>query len=310
MSEKILIIKLSALGDFIQALGPMRAIRRHHADAHITLLTTTPLLSFAKACGYFDKIVIDQRPKFYDLYGWLNLKRFFKDGKFTRIYDLQNSDRSNAYFRLLSKTKRPEWVGTAKGASHQNTSQSRTAGHAFDGHVQTLSLAGIGQVETDDLSWINEDVSRFDIAKPYILIVAGSAPQHPQKRWPAPHYSTLAKSINKLGITPVLLGTMSESAVTSNIKSECPDAIDLTGQTSLFEIAVLARDAKAAIGNDTGPMHLIAPTGCPCLTLFSGHSNPKRHYPKGPNVQILQRENLADLSPDEVMTALNGILKS
>ena len=46
---RILIIKLGALGDFIQALGPFAAIRRHHADAHITLLTTDPFAAFAAA---------------------------------------------------------------------------------------------------------------------------------------------------------------------------------------------------------------------------------------------------------------------
>ena len=44
---RILVIKLGALGDVVQALGPMAAIRRHHADAHITALTApafAPLL--------------------------------------------------------------------------------------------------------------------------------------------------------------------------------------------------------------------------------------------------------------------------
>ena len=39
-NQNILIIKLGALGDFIQALGPMKSIRDHHPGTHITLLTT------------------------------------------------------------------------------------------------------------------------------------------------------------------------------------------------------------------------------------------------------------------------------
>ena len=61
-NEKILVIKLGALGDFIQALGPMAAIRKHHPDAHITILTTKPFENFAKDCGYFDEIWLDERP--------------------------------------------------------------------------------------------------------------------------------------------------------------------------------------------------------------------------------------------------------
>ncbi|HAK62204.1 MAG TPA: ADP-heptose--LPS heptosyltransferase, partial [Alphaproteobacteria bacterium] len=42
MKQRILVIKLGALGDFILAMGPFKAIRHHHAGAHITLLTTPP----------------------------------------------------------------------------------------------------------------------------------------------------------------------------------------------------------------------------------------------------------------------------
>ena len=47
-------IKLGALGDFIQACGPFRAIRDHHVGANITLLTTVPFVPLAEATGYFD----------------------------------------------------------------------------------------------------------------------------------------------------------------------------------------------------------------------------------------------------------------
>ncbi len=52
MSEaapRILVIKLGALGDFVQALGPAAAIRRHHRDAEITLLTTAPYAELGRA---------------------------------------------------------------------------------------------------------------------------------------------------------------------------------------------------------------------------------------------------------------------
>ena len=72
-TEKILVIKLSAFGDFILALGPMAAIRRHHADAQITLLTTAPFVSLARESGYFDDICVDLRPGLTDVRGWSRL---------------------------------------------------------------------------------------------------------------------------------------------------------------------------------------------------------------------------------------------
>lgn len=299
--EKILVIKLSALGDFIQALGPMAAIRKHHPDAHITVLTTKPFEHFAKECGYFDDIWLDARPKLLNIMNWVDLSKKLNEAGFTRVYDLQNNDRTAFYFRLFSKKNTPEWVGAAPGASHRNDSPDRTAGHAFDGHVQTLAIAGIRDVQVDKLEWMKGDLSTFALKKPYVVLVPGSAPGHPQKRWPTENYTRLAQILAPMGFQPVLIGTQAEAKVTATIAKNCPEALDLTGRTSLQQIAALGRGAAGTVGNDTGPMHLIAATGCPCLVLFSEHSNPVRHAPKGEHVNVLQKDNLEDLKPQDVL---------
>lgn len=300
--HKILVIKLGALGDFIQALGPMAAIRKHHKSAHITLLTTKPFEKFAKDCGYFDAIKIDTRPKLLQFKSLLKLKTFFSENNFERVYDLQNNDRTNFYFKLFG-IKKPEWVGTARGASHRNISPERTAGHAFDGHVQTLGLAGIKNIKPDELAWMETDISSYPLQKPFILLVPGCAPERPQKRWPAEHYAALANMLVEKGFQPVTIGTKSDESATKIIKDLCPQTLDLTAQTSLAQIATLARQASGAIGNDTGPMHLIGATSCPCLVLFSSHSDPVKHAPKGENVNVLQEDNLNNLSPETVLNA-------
>ncbi len=299
--KKILVIKLGALGDFIQALGPMAAIRKHHPDAEITLMTTAPYKEFAEGCGYFNHIWIDKKPGKLNISGWMSLRKKLTQGRFTRVYDLQNNDRTSLYLKLLSGSQKPEWVGAAKGASHRNDSPERSAGHAYDGHVQTLALAGIKDISIDNLSWMKANITNFNVEDPYVLFVPGSAPEHPQKRWPTEYYSDLAKTIASQGYQIVLLGTENESDVTGAISKSYPACLDLTSQTSLLQIAVLARNATATIGNDTGPMHLIAATGCPCLALYSGYSNPIKHGLQGENVRILQKENLEDLKPKEVL---------
>ncbi|MGN7436999.1 MAG: glycosyltransferase family 9 protein [Alcanivorax sp.] len=306
--EKILVIKLSALGDFVQALGPMKAIKNHHPNAHITLLTTKMFVPFGERCGYFDEVWIDERPKALQISKWRTLKKKLNSGGFTRVYDLQNNDRTSFYLKLFPKRRRPEWVGAAKGASHRNNSPERIAGHALDGHKQTLALAGIENVEIDDLSWVNEDLSQFNLQKPFILFVPGSAPQHPQKRWPADQYAALADYLSDQKFQVVLLGTDAERDITDKIAASSNDTINLTGQTSLFQIAALAHQAAGAVGNDTGPMHMIGPTGCKTLTLFSGHSTPSRHAPKGENVHTLQADNISDLDIEMVRKKLSEIL--
>ena len=61
--RRVLVIKLGAMGDFMQALGAMRVVRATHPSARITLLTTEPFEAFAKACPYFDIVEADGRPR-------------------------------------------------------------------------------------------------------------------------------------------------------------------------------------------------------------------------------------------------------
>lgn len=303
--ERILVIKLGALGDFVQALGPMRAIRRHHPAAHITLLTTVPFEGMARQSGYVDDLLIDRRPKWHDIGGWIYLRRLLNAGHFTRVYDLQNNDRTGLYFKLFSP--KPEWVGIAKGATHRNTSPDRSKGLAFYGHVQTLALAGIQDIQIDTLDWMTADLSRFHLPARYALIVPGSAPQHAEKRWPAVYYQSLCARLLADHITPVLIGTESEKEILDAIAAQ-PGVLHLGGQTKLTDIPALARGAALAVGNDTGPVHLIAPTGCPTLVLFSGKTKPHKHAPLGSSVHILQEHDLKDLDVARVAKAAVHIM--
>ena len=300
-TDKILVIKLGALGDFIQTMGVMKAIRAHHNDAHITLLTTRPFEKLARDCGYFDDIHIDTKPKWYHLKHWMDLRRFLTKSGFTRVYDLQNNDRTALYFRLIPRHDKPEWVGVAKGASHANPSPDRTAGHAFDGHRRTLALAGIQDITVDDLLWMESDLSAFHLPDNMALLIPGCAPNRPEKRWPAESYGALARRLYSDGYTPVIIGTQTEKEIAQIICDLAPQAIDLTGQTGLTDLPALARKARFAVGNDTGPMHFIGPAGTPAFVLFSKHSDPVRHKPLGKHVYTLQTEEIETLEDHAVM---------
>jgi len=102
------------------------------------------------------------------------------------------------------------------------------------------------------------------------------------------------------GLTPVVVGSAAEGAIARGI----PAAIDLTGQTSFGDLADLGRAARFAVGNDTGPMHLLATAGCPSLVLFSHDSDPALCAPRGPDARVLRRPDLASL---EVAAVLAGL---
>lgn len=316
--RRVLVIKLGALGDFVQALGPFAAIRRHHAGARITLLTTAPFKELAEASGHFDEVWIDQRPRPWQAKVWLELARRLSAGGFERVYDLQTSDRSAAYFHLMRLMRplfgggRPEWSGLARGCSHPHANPKRRFMHTIERLAEQLVAAGIRDVPPVDLSWAGADVSRFDLAGDagrYALLVPGSSPHRPEKRWPEDRFAALARGLASQGVTPVLLGAGAESEVNARIRGLCPDARDLCGETSFIDIVALARGAAGALGNDTGPMHLIAAAGCPTVVLFSAASDPARCAPRGPqgadSVTVVRRDSLETLMVDEVASALH-----
>jgi ADP-heptose:LPS heptosyltransferase len=85
---------------------------------------------------------------------------------------------------------------------------------------------------------------------------------------------------------------------------DIPSAVNLIGQTNLGDIADLARKARFAIGNDTGPMHLIAAAGCKTITLFSDDSDPALCAPVGQWTRVLRRPHLTDLPVEDVLQSL------
>ena len=302
----ILVIKLGALGDFIQGTGPFAAIRKHHAGQRIVLLTTEPYAALARASGYFDEVWIDTRPAWWDLPGFFALRRRLRKGGFTRVYDLQTSDRSGWYARLLGR--RVEWSGIAPSASHPHANPARDTMHTIDRQREQLAMAGIKNVPPPDVSWLRPSVTHLALPPRYALLVPGGAAHRPEKRWPAAQYAALARALAARGIVPVLIGGAAEADVTGAIRAAVPEARDLTNRTALAEIASLARGAVCAIGNDTGPMHVIAATGCPSVVLFSNASDPALCAPRagagGPAPVILRRASLDELAVDAVLARL------
>jgi ADP-heptose:LPS heptosyltransferase len=105
-------------------------------------------------------------------------------------------------------------------------------------------------------------------------------------------------------VQPVIVGGPADAAAVAAVTAECPDAVGLAGETDLFELAGLIRRAAAAVGNDTGPMHLAAALDCPVLVLFSDASDPVLCAPRGDHVGLLRRPSLSDIAVAEVEAAL------
>jgi ADP-heptose:LPS heptosyltransferase len=335
--KRVLVIKLGALGDFIQALGAMRVVRATHPSARITLLTTEPFEAFAKACPYFDIVEADGRPR--DIKGRADLIRRLRSASYDMVYDFQNNDRTAQYFAGLTG-KKPLWSGAAQGASHQHRNPNRAMMHNFDRLTEQLLHAGlspkppgdptgwiIGHDLTPSLEWIRpafRDPPRFkpeffNLYGPYMLLIPGSSPEHPEKRWPVDRFAQIASWVASVGITPVILGAKAEGDIGNQIMKLEPKARSIIGRTDLFQLATLSERAVMAIGGDTGPMHLAAAARAPGVCLFAQEWTPEmagqlqtvwnpqtrlgRAAPRGGPIIVLHAAALDAIGVDDVKYA-------
>ena len=345
--SRVLVVKLGALGDFVLAFGPFAAIRARHAGAEITLLTTAPYAELASASPWFDRVVVDRRPRPWNLPGLLRLRQAVRG--FDMVYDLQTSDRSSWYFWLAG---RPAWSGIAPGCAFPHANPARDAMHTVERQRDQLAKAGMTLFPAPELDWLKpqtQTASWPDLIRPStplashphnqpgtfvasgsfsgegrcntdrvdgrvksghdesssgsVILIPGAAPHRRRKRWPAERFGELAATLAEQGLAPTVVGAASDASYGAVIRQICPTAIDLTGRTTLLQLAQTLSGATLAIGNDTGPTHLAAALGVPTIALFSADSDPALTRPRG-DVTVLAETDLTDLTVARVAAAL------
>jgi ADP-heptose:LPS heptosyltransferase len=318
-ARRVLVIKLSALGDLVQALAPARMIREHHPHARITVLTTPPFRTLLEACPWFDEVETDGRPaRTRDL---LPLLTRLRAQRYDIVYDLQTSGRTNRYFHLMRPWP-PLWCGMATGCAYLHDNPNRLSLHTLDRLAEQLWFAGvgpeggfaIGHAPLPDVSWYRKpgapnpryEPATFGLEGRYALLIPGASAHRPEKRWPAARYGELARRLAASGITPVVIGAGPEAEAGAEIARAEPRAVNLVARTDLLQIIALAERAHVAIGNDTGPTHLAAAAGTRTLVLFSGASNPQLCAPRG-RVTTFSAPTLESVPQVEVERTL-GIL--
>ncbi|MEE8657932.1 Lipid IV(A) 3-deoxy-D-manno-octulosonic acid transferase [Acetobacteraceae bacterium EV16G] len=297
--NRILIIKLGALGDFIQAFPCFQAIRTAFLKAEISLLTTAPFASLGQAAPWFDNVMIDARPRWTDLRGLAHLRTQLRG--FDLVIDLQTSGRSTRYHALAGS---PRWSGLVRDDPFFHANPWRDEMHTLARQADQLRYAGIPACDSADISWLTSTPLQARAASPYIIIVPGAARHRPEKRWPIEKYAALACALKQQGLQILIIGTATEKPLAREILRHCPAARDMTGETRLTELATLMKGARHVVGNDTGPMHLAAMAGTPATVLFSSDSNPALTAPVGRRFGQVTVLRAADISAIPVETIL------
>jgi len=203
----------------------------------------------------------------------------------------------------------PKWSGIARGCSHPHANRDRDRQHTIDKQAEQLLMAGIYPTPLPALPPLDRALPDELETRDFVLLVPGSSPQHPAKRWPAARFAVLARALAATGIVPVVVGSAHEAPLAAVIRAACPGAVDLVGRTDIGLLAALAQHARLTVGNDTGVSHLAAAAGCPVIVLFSRESDPARHAPRGRLVRIFAAPDLNDLAAETVIAGAIGILR-
>ena len=295
--DNVLVIKLGALGDIVFADGALRDIRERHPGAHITLLTRRAFVPLMGRCPWVDTVVADENAPRWRLDRMAALRRQLVAAGFARVYDLQNSRRTRFYRRWLAPSGAP-WS--------QEPPDAVRACSVTDRHAAQLALAGVTTRHTDRPSphWIADDVQillhEAGIEGRFVVLLPGSSARNPHKRWP--HYADVSHRLSTHGLTVVTIPGIDEphlgDGFAGTVLRHQGRALDL------HELAGVLRAAALVIGNDSGPTHLAACLGTPCLALFDA-DNPARITTgtEARGARCLAARPLASLEPDSVIAA-------
>ncbi len=300
IKERILVIRLGALGDLVFCFQAFQDIRQAHPDAEIALLTRAPFAGFAQMLPWFDRVIVETHPGVLQWGAWWHLAKEIKFFVPTRIYDLQGKNRQSILYFLLG---RPEWSGAVSGCAFPRP-QATADMHFTDFLAAQLRVAQVPAAPKPDMEWLDAPLDKFALPARYAIFIPGCSPSAPHKRWAAEKFSALAKKLQVQDFACIAVGTETDSDAVASIKQHAPGVMNLCGRTSLFELGAILRRASLVVGNDTGPLHMAAAVGAPVLALFSGRSSPVWSKPPGDKVTVLQTENLNDLDA-EIVSAVS-----
>ncbi len=293
--SNILIVKLSAIGDVIHALPVAHALKQCYPNAKISWVVEKAAAGILSGNPDVDEILLFDKPKFKSLSGLLKNGRAFsrelRKRHFDLTLDLQGLFKSTAIACLSGAPRRYVYQNAREGSS---LLAHRVVGPHARGHVVEQYLDVVRQLDclideavfsiafTEQEKQAAEKIAIWqglNTIQPFIVLSPGA--NWPNKRWPAPRFAALADRLGDMDIPVVLTGGPDDAVLADEIKrATLIPPVDLTGKTSLKELAWIIKQAKVFVGGDTGPMHLAAALGTPVVALY-GPTDTIRNGPYG-----------------------------
>jgi heptosyltransferase III len=347
--KKVLIYRLGSLGDTAVALPCFHLIERVYPDAERLLLTNFPVHAKAPASAavlgdsglvhrYMRYTVGTRNPKeLLELAG--EIRRFKPDVLvyLMPVRALKAVQRDKWFFRLAGGVKRI--VGLPGTAQLERVQDPVSGLYEAEASRLARTIAALGDAAPDDLAnWdlrlgIEEkEAARFALGaladKP--LIVCGPGTKMQAKDWGQENWRALLGRVSTRfpGFGLALIGAREDAEVSEFAARDwAGPSVNLCGKLSPRETAAVFAEAQIFLGPDSGPMHLAACAGVPCVIAFSARGLPGVWYPAGKNHRIIYhqvncfgcnletciaegRKCLTSISVDEMATAVESVLRT
>jgi lipopolysaccharide heptosyltransferase II len=283
-AHRIAIIKPSALGDIIHALPVLTALRVRFPAAEIAwivneeyepLIRNHPDLTEAMP---FSRAVFKRAPWHS---AWYSLKYalMLQKRQFDLVIDLQGLFRTGVMTLASGAARRVGFEYAREGSRYYYTDRVRAPNpwrmHAVDRNWKVAEAFGVGDlpkrfhlpVDPGELQAVRAELAA--LPRPWLAVAVGA--KWSTKRWLPEHFAQLLRrSQSHFGGSCVFIGTREDSSAAHAVMQSLPGpTLDRTGRTPLPRLIALLSSCDAMVANDTGPLHMAAALGRPCVAPYT-----------------------------------------
>ncbi len=311
--SNILIIKHGSLGDISQASGAIQDISENHKNDQVYLLTTKPFVDLFKKNPFIHDVILDKRlPRFNLIYLYF-LMREIKKYNFSKVFDLQNSSRTNFYKNILfPKAGKEIWSSSTSTLPEGKNKNEFDKNSVLERFEYQLKDSGLNTSNTlrPDFNWAATDISEirnFYKLKKYILLFPFCSPHLTIKKWP--YYNNLIELIsNKYGEEYKVITAPGPNEISEAKNINALALLDNGRALDISQLTALIKDSSFIVANDTGPAHIAAHVGAKGLTLFGKHTTAHKVSIERENFKPIEVTDLKNLSAERVFERLSKFL--